>query len=128
MSLEIGTLVEGEITGIANFGAFVKLEDNESGLIHISEVADAYVKDINEYLKVGDKVTVKVLGVNEKGKYDLSLKQAAPPAEKKEPVVEEEPPVEYVPAWTKKDTKKGKSSFEDKLSRFLKESEERQLA
>jgi S1 RNA binding domain protein len=63
MSIEVGSKLQGKVTGITNFGAFVELPEGSTGLVHISEVADNYVKDINEFLKVGDEVTVKVLNV-----------------------------------------------------------------
>lgn len=84
MTLEIGSVVEGVITGITSFGAFVRLPKGNRGLIHISEIADSYVKDINEFLSVKDKVNVKVLKVNSEGKYDLSLKQAEQPPKENE--------------------------------------------
>ena len=83
MALEVGNIVEGTITGIAKFGAFVELPDNKVGLVHISEVADEYVSDVNDYLKVKDKVKVKVLTIDERGKIALSIKQAQPKEEKK---------------------------------------------
>ncbi|NLI70936.1 MAG: S1 RNA-binding domain-containing protein [Firmicutes bacterium] len=106
MSLKVGHIVEGVVTGITNFGAFVLLPNGVTGLVHISEVAHTYVKDVNDYLKKDDVVKVKVLSTAEGGKVALSIKQAK---EKKE-----------VPS------RKPDHSFEDKLSRFLKESDERQ--
>ena len=60
MSLEVGAIVEGEVTGITNFGAFVQLPEGKVGLIHISEVSNVYVKDVHDFLKEKDKVKVKV--------------------------------------------------------------------
>ena len=74
MALEQGSIVEGVITGITNFGAFVELPGGQTGLVHISEVAAVYVKDINEFLKVNDKVKVKIISVDPKGKIGLSLR------------------------------------------------------
>ena len=59
MSLEVGAIVEGEVTGITNFGAFVQLPEGKVGLIHISEVSNVYVKDVHDFLKEKDKVKVK---------------------------------------------------------------------
>ena len=77
MELEIGAIQEGKVTGITKFGAFVLLPGGKSGLVHISEIANAYVNDVNDYLKVGDAVKVKILSVNEAGKInhvrDLAL-------------------------------------------------------
>ena len=75
MAIEVGSKLQGKVTGITNFGAFVELPEGQTGLVHISEVADNYVKDINDHLKVGDVVEVKV--INEKdGKIGLSIKKA----------------------------------------------------
>ena len=73
MSIEVGSKVQGKVTGITNFGAFVELPDGKTGLVHISEVADNYVKDINEHLKVGDEVEVEVIKIDNKGRVDLKL-------------------------------------------------------
>ena len=68
MALEVGNIVEGTVTGIAKFGAFVELPDKSVGLVHISEVASEYVNDVNDYLKVQDKIKVKVITIDDKGK------------------------------------------------------------
>lgn len=78
MAVEIGSVYEGTVTGLTNFGAFVKLEDGTTGMVHISEVADEFVSDISEKLSVGDKVKVKALEINDKGKVSLSIKRAVP--------------------------------------------------
>lgn len=109
MSLEQGIIVEGVVTGITNFGAFVELPGGQTGLVHISEVAAVYVKDINDFLKVNDKVKVKIISVDPKGKIGLSLKQANPTA-----------PTARAPR-----KPRFEPSFEDKLAKFIKESDER---
>ncbi len=109
MAIAVGSIVEGTVTGITNFGAFIELPDKVIGLVHISEVADAYVKDVRDYLKEKDTVTVKVIHVDDKGKIGLSIKQANPSAR----VNRERRPTAV--------------SFEDKLSKFIKDSDERQL-
>lgn len=78
MAFEAGQIVEGKVTGIMNYGAFVDLGDNTSGMVHISEVAPVYVKEIKDHLTVGQTVKVKILGIDEKGKISLSIKQAEP--------------------------------------------------
>lgn len=75
MSIEVGSVVEGVVTGITNFGAFIELPEGKTGLVHISEVADVYVKDVHDFLSEQDKVKVKVLSIDEKGKIGLSIKQ-----------------------------------------------------
>lgn len=74
--IEIGSIVKGKVTGIQPYGAFVALNDKEFGLVHISEISHGYVRDIHEYLKVGDEVNVKILSVEGEGKYRLSIKEA----------------------------------------------------
>src|SRR5699024_11723958 len=76
MSIEVGSKLQGKVTVITNFGAFVELEKGKTGLVHISEVADTYVKDINEDLTVGDEIKVKVINVEDDGKIGLSIKKA----------------------------------------------------
>ena len=74
LAIEVGSVVEGVVTGITNFGAFVELPEGKTGLIHISEVADVYVSDVHDFLKEHDKVKVKVLTVDDRGKIGLSIK------------------------------------------------------
>ena len=122
MPIETGSIVEGKVTGIANFGAFVELPEGAVGLVHISQISEKYVKDINEVLKVGDVVKVKVLGINNKGKFDLSIKQA------NKTEFSSSLPLLIGP----RDRGRGREpghppgSFEDKITRFLKQSEEKQ--
>lgn len=84
MSIEVGSKLQGKVTGITNFGAFVELPEGLTGLVHISEVADNYVKDINDHLKVGDQVEVKVINVEKDGKIGLSIKKAKEREKQKE--------------------------------------------
>lgn len=109
MSIEVGNKLKGKVTGIKNFGAFVELPEGKSGLVHISEVADSYVENINEHLKIGDEVEVKVLTIGDDGKISLSIKKA-----KERPRKPAAPKVEKKP-----------EDFEKKLSNFLKDSEDR---
>ncbi len=74
MQVEVGTVLEGKVIGIAAFGAFVELPDGKTGLVHISEVSTEYVSDVKDHLKEGQKVKVKVIGTNN-GKISLSIKQ-----------------------------------------------------
>ncbi len=75
MAVEIGKIYEGKVTGITKFGAFVEIDKGTSGLVHISEVSNSFVNDINDILKIGDDVKVKVIKVNENGKISMSIKQ-----------------------------------------------------
>ncbi len=130
MSLEIGAIVEGEITGITNFGAFIQLPEGKVGLVHISEVSNSYVKDIHAFLKEHDKVNVKILTIDERGKISLSIKQAVAP--------EPQPARPTRPAFDNRERRgparaQGNSkpaaplTLEDKISKFLKESDDRML-
>lgn len=102
---------------ITGYGAFVEFPDGKRGLVHISEIADTYVRDINDFLKEGQKVKVKVLTVNEDGKMDLSIRQTQKTSS----------PRENKRGFAKDSSSDNKISFEDKLAKFLKESEERLL-
>ncbi len=75
MKYKIGEIVEGKITGIQAYGAFVALDDDTNGLIHISEISDGYVKDITRFVRVGDTVRVKIIDIDEStNQVRLSLK------------------------------------------------------
>ena len=84
MQLEVGKIYEGTVTGITIFGAFVELEKGTTGMVHISEVANTYVNDINEHITQGQQVKVKVLSLGEGGKISLSIKKAQPAPERPE--------------------------------------------
>lgn len=125
MSIEVGSKVQGKVTGITHFGAFVELAEGATGLVHISEVADRYVKDIHEHLKVGDAVEVKVMNVEKDGKIGLSIKKA-----KDRPESEQKPTYTPHPRQNRgndrsKDTFRPKETFETKMAQFLKDSEDR---
>lgn len=146
MAIEVGTKLEGKVTGITHFGAFVDLSGGVTGLVHISEIADNYVKDVNDHLKINDVVTVKVINVDKDGKIGLSIKQAVDkPASESPPPRAPRPdrgPGERFGGGGQGQGRSGggfnrdrggrsfkpaagKPSFEDKMSRFLKDSEER---
>lgn len=132
VTLEIGSILEGNVVSITNFGAFVELPDGQTGLVHISEISDEYVKEIGDYLKKDDKVKVKVIGKNKKGKYDLSIKQLKAPEEKKEKLPPPKKPRPFRDSNQRSgfggsSLKKNSEGFEEKLAQFLKDSEERQL-
>ena len=82
MQVEIGEILEGKVTGITKFGAFVELEEGKTGMVHISEVSNSYVEDINQFLKEGDVVKVKVINITEDGKISLSIKKTQPKPER----------------------------------------------
>ena len=132
MQLEVGSIVQGKVSGIAKFGAFVDLPDGKVGMVHISEVASVYVNDINEHLKEGQEVKVKVLSIGDDGKISLSIKKAqdnAPKAkrpaggcsQRRKPAAPVTGPGNF--EWTAK--KNESSSFEDMMQRYKQSSEEK---
>lgn len=131
MSIEVGSKLQGKVTGITNFGAFVELSDGSTGLVHISEVADNYVKDINDHLKIGDQVEVKVINVEKDGKIGLSIKKAVDKPERSE-----RPQRPHRSGDSRgysqrsrqgraADNRSTKETFESKMAKFLKDSEDR---
>ena len=117
MTLAAGNILEGTVVNITNFGAFVEIE-GKTGLVHISEVADSFVKDIREHLNEQDKVKVKVISIDDNGKISLSIKQANVQKKSVKPIEID---------WSAENKKSHSSSgnFEDIMSKFLKDSEER---
>ena len=79
MEFGVGSVIEGKVTGITKFGAFVSLPEGKSGLVHISEIAYTYVNDVKDYLQEGQDVKVKVIGIDENGRINLSNKKAQDP-------------------------------------------------
>ena len=129
MEVEVGSIVEGKVTGITKFGAFVRLPDGSSGLVHISEIANAFVSDVNDYLHLGDPVRVKIISVNEAGKINLSIKQVetpdvpkpSRPAQQSRPVTQTRPTSGFRPPDQDREVlgPSNDASFEDKLKRFM---------
>lgn len=124
MAIEVGSIVEGEVTGITNFGAFLQLPEGKTGLIHISEVSNVYVKDVHDFLKEHQKVKAKVVSIDARGKIGLSLKQLEEKPEA--PAKPVKPKVNSVPE-KKVPHQAAPLSFEDKLSKFMKDSDDRLL-
>lgn len=118
MQFEIGEIIEGKITGITKFGAFVELPEGKTGMVHISEVASAFVKEIRDYVKENQIVKVKVMSISDEGKISLSMKKAEVLAEKK-PYVSR--PENYV--WSPK--RNDSLSFEDMMNKFKQSSDEK---
>lgn len=116
-SYEVGSIVEGKVTAIKPFGAFVALDENKQGLVHISHISHEYVKDINDHVSVGDEVKVKILSIDEEsGKISLSIRETEPKPERR-------------PSREKRSQKinnksQGFNTLEEKLKVWLKESNE----
>ena len=143
MSIEVGNILPGKVTGITNFGAFVDLGNRKTGLVHISEVSNSYIKDIKDVLTVGDEVQVKVMEISGDGKVSLSIRRAS--ADFSEETVEEKPKFQKsaprnqegqgfkkpytaksAPSFEKKSPSQAKvNDFDAMMSSFLKDSEDR---
>lgn len=132
MQLEVGAVLEGTVTGITKFGAFVGLPEGRSGLVHISEIANTYVNDVNEYVQIGQTVKVRVLAVSADGKINLSIKRAV---EQPQPAQQAERR-QSRPQRPQQNTRSasargqvhgptGDVSFEDRLKQFMQESDSR---
>ncbi len=121
MSIEVGSIVEGKVVKITNFGAFVELPAGEKGLIHISEIANSYVKNVSDFLKENDVVKVKVIAVKGDGKLDFSIKQLEEKPQSLNPQRPQGPQRPQRPQ-TRKAYSSG--SFEDMMKQFLKASGE----
>ncbi|WP_461214621.1 S1 domain-containing RNA-binding protein [Lacticaseibacillus sp. GG6-2] len=141
MAVEVGAKVSGKVTGITNFGAFVDLGEGKTGLVHISEISDSYVKDIHDVLSVGDAVTVLVMQIKD-GKIGLSIRKAVDkPQGQEEHQHNHAPHAPHGGATSQPHFQKGphqshgaprraskeapKSDFDSMMSGFLKESEDR---
>jgi S1 RNA binding domain protein len=133
MDWQIGEILEGKVSGITKFGAFVALPDGKSGLVHISEVANAFVSDVSEHVQVGQTVKVKLLSVTPEGKINLSIKRALEEAPRPErshapsaPKTQARPapaprPVER----TEADGPSNDMAFEERLKKFMQDSDSR---
>ncbi|NLC97167.1 MAG: S1 RNA-binding domain-containing protein [Erysipelotrichaceae bacterium] len=118
MQYKIGQIVEGTITGIQPYGAFVSLDDKTCGLVHISEISDGFVKDVGNFVKVNDRIKVKVIDYDEKNnQVRLSLKAVNPNRFRKE-----RKPLKY---GSLPPMKLGFKSLEDKMKDWMEEAKER---
>lgn len=129
MEYEVGAVLEGKVTSITKFGAFVALEGGRSGLVHISEIANSYVNDVHDFLQEGQSVKVKLLAIKD-GKLDLSIKKALPAPERPAQRSFQPRPAAPRPAAPRRPavqaadtTPSGDLAFEDKLKQFLSSSE-----
>lgn len=127
MQLEIGKIYEGKVKGIAQYGAFVEIEGAATGMVHISEIANTFVKDVKDYLSENQIVKVKVLSIGDDGKIGLSIKKAGEnSAEQLRPNRRsEKKPNVWEP---KKKPPVSELSFEEMMTRFKQNSEEKMCA
>ena len=132
MDLEIGGTYTGKVSGITKYGAFVNFEGGKSGLVHISEVANSFVSDVNNHVKLGQSIRVKVLSIGDDGKINLSIKRVEQeaPKEQEAPMAPKQPaPVKHekysmAPIQTVNDNS-GNLDFEDRLKKFMQDSDSR---
>ncbi len=123
MQLEVGTVLEGKVTGITKFGAFVELPGGKTGMVHISEVAPTFVKEIRDFVTENQTVKVKVMSISEDGKVSLSIKKAIAPAPRTSgPAPRVSRPGNY--EW-QASRRNDSTSFEDMMSRFKQTSDEK---
>lgn len=129
MQVEVGAILDGKVTGLTNFGAFVELEGGKTGMVHISEVAGTYVNDIKDHLSLQQEVKVKVLSVGEDGKISLSIKRALEAdAPVSQPRARPSTPKRSSPnVWQgpKSTPASDNPSFEDMMAKFKQVSEEK---
>ena len=135
MDPQVGSILEGKVASITKFGAFVALEGGKSGLVHISEIAYTYVNDVKDHLQEGQEVKVKVIGIDDSGRINLSIKKALPSQERPaprgprpfhapRPAAPQQPDRPHpAQAAQKPLPPSGDQAFEDKLKRFLSSSE-----
>ncbi len=119
MEVGVGSIVEGKVSGITKFGAFVTLPEGKSGLVHISEIAYSYVNDVHDHLSEGDQVKVKVIGIDDAGRINLSIKKVTepPPRPASRPAPRQQSSRRersFSPA-----SPKEPASFEDRLKQFM---------
>jgi len=120
MDITVGAVLEGKVTGIMKFGAFVSLPGGKSGLVHISEIAYSYVNQVSDHLAVGQEVKVKVIGIDEAGRINLSIKKVTDP-----PPQQDRRRSAPSPAPRPADRRAVPPSFEDKLKQFMQDSDSR---
>ncbi|MDR1473872.1 MAG: RNA-binding protein S1 [Lactobacillales bacterium] len=130
MSIEVGFVLQGKVTGITNFGAFIQLPDGSSGLVHISEISTGFIKDISDTLSLGDEVNVKVVSVSNDGKIALSIKQTMETVDHKNDFASSQNRPHSFENKRKNVNKKNSRAkpnkgFDALMSSFLKNSEER---
>ncbi len=126
MSVEVGSIYQGKVTSITKFGAFVLLPGGKSGMVHISEIANTYVDDISKHLTEGQTVDVKVIGIDQMGRINLSVKKALPEQPARQPQQEYRPRPQPQQERRQSTLQKTEDdSFEGKLKAFMQSSESR---
>lgn len=121
---EVGSVVTGKVTGIQPYGAFVALDENHQGLVHISEITHGFVKDIHEHLKVGDEVKVKILSIDEEaGKISLSIRATEEPVQDGETPAKKMRKRQPAAVKTEIESAQGFNTLKDKLQEWIAQSQ-----
>lgn len=129
MQLEVGSILQGKVTTITNFGAFIDLGEGKTGMVHISEVANTYVNEIRDHLTEGQEVKVKVLTIGDDGKIGLSIKKAQENHQQQRPQRgggnfnrQQRGPRDDMPFGSRRNEN---MSFEDMMNKFKQSSDEK---
>lgn len=132
MEFGVGSILDGKVTGITKFGAFVALPEGRSGLVHISEIAYSYVNEVSDYLQEGQQVKVKVIGIDQANRINLSIKKVNDPPARQGGGQGGRPPRQGAPhqggprqgGFTPRpSTPKEPTDFEDRLRQFMQASD-----
>lgn len=131
MDYEVGSLVEGTVVDIVKFGAFVKIKGGKTGLVHISQISDKFVREVSEHIAVGTKVYAKVISIDDRGRVQLSIKDVSEEdaeaflseQEQNKAALRQSPPAHSETSGRHRED----DSFESKFKRFIRQSEDRQV-
>jgi general stress protein 13 len=125
---EVGSIVTGKVTGLQPYGAFIALDETHQGLVHISEVTHGFVKDINNHLKVGEEVQVKILSIDEEaGKIGLSIRATEEPPVNPVERIKKQARKRPVPIKTESEMEQGFNTLKDKLQEWIDQSQREDL-
>lgn len=125
MELGVGSILDGKVTGITKFGAFVSLPAGRTGMVHISEIAHSYVNNIREHLTEGQEVKVKIISIDKEGRINLSIKKTAEAAVSAPAARGERLPAYRGASEHGRSSAAMPASFEDKLKQFMSDSDSR---
>lgn len=131
MGLEVGAVLDGKVSGITKFGAFVSLEGGKSGLVHISEIANTYVNEVSEHVQLGQSVKVLVLGITPDGKINLSIKRTQMPERRPaaparaQPAPRAQAPYAAASSAAADSPAAENQEFEDRLKKYMQDADSR---
>lgn len=122
--IEVGAVLEGRVTSITKFGAFVALPENKTGMVHISEVSTSFVRDISEHLQEQQTIKVKVIGIDQSGRINLSIKQLVEQQPMQDRQQKPQRPRRSGVGWQPKPTAQP-ATFEDMMNKFKQDSDDK---